>query len=206
MGGEKKTETTTVVQSGQTTPQATPEQQELDRILLGQARAADPLQREVTQAGLSRTLELFRGEELPGFFGDIGRGISPEITEELSQEAVQDLLPSFQTSGILDSGVAASVAGRVAGDIRRGVAEFNIGNKLNLLNLALGGQAQIQQPLLQGTNILGANLRSLIGTSFTGTRTGTATSRGPNPFLNAFQTSLGQTLGSPSFTTGGFTF
>jgi hypothetical protein len=90
-------------------------------------------------------------------------------------------MPSFQASGIMDSGVSASVAGRTAGDIRRGAAEFNVGAMQNLLNLALSGQAQVQQPMLAQSSQLASQLAGLRAINTTGTQSGTVT-RYANPF------------------------
>jgi hypothetical protein len=138
-----------------------------------------PMQIEVQKTGLDLVNRLLAGEtELPGFFGQIGAGISPEITSEISQKAVSDIMPSFQQSGILDSGVAASVAARTAGDVRRASEEFNIGNKLNLLNLALSGQAQVQQPVLAQSAQLAGQLAGLRSINTSGT---TSTTRSYTP-------------------------
>ena len=200
-----KEEQTTVVQDSTQQAQATPEEQELNRLALERARSAQPGQIEAQSRGLNLINQLLVGGELPGFLQQLPGGISPEITTEISQQAVSDIAPQFQQAGILDSGVAAAVSGQVAGDIRRGAQEFNIGNLLNLLNLAVGGQAQIQQPLLAQTAQLGQRLAGLRPI----TQTGSTTQTSPNPFLSSFQTSLGTSLGSalvPSFQTGPFTF
>ena len=60
-----------------------------------------------------------------------------------------------------------------------------------MLNLGVGGQAQIQSPLLQQSGQLGSQLAGL--------RSTTQTQTSMNPFLKSFQTSLGNTLGSPTF-------
>ena len=96
------------------------------------------------QAGLSLAEKLLKGENLPGYLQDLAGGISPDVTNSIVQQSLKDIMPSFQSSGILDSGVAAEISARTAGDIRRASEEFNIGNRLNMLNLALSGQAQIQ--------------------------------------------------------------
>lgn len=136
--------------------------------------------------------QLLTGQALPGYLKGLPGAITPELTSELSQEAVRDIMPSFQSSGIIDSGVAASIAGRTAGDIRRGSAEFNIGNLLNLLNLAVGGQAQVQQPMLATSGQLGGRLAGLRSIN----SSGTSTTYGMNPFVKSLQQSMGTSLGS----------
>ena len=100
-----------------------------------------------------------------------------------------------QAQGILESGVGASIQGRVAGDVRRQAAEFNIGNQLNLLNLALSGQAQVQAP--------GLGVGSTLGGRLAGLRSITQTTQEPNVFAREFLGGLGQGIGSAGFSFGG---
>lgn len=194
----KSKETTTTQTETKATP--TPQELEMQQLQLDQFKRTSGPQTDVQLSGLNLINRLLQGEtNLPGFFGQVGQGISPEITSGIVQQSLQDLYPQFQQQGILDSGTAASIAGRTAGDIRRGSAEYNLNNKLNLLNMALGGQAQIQQPLLQQSQMLNNQLAGLR----TINQSGTTTQYGMNPFLQSFQQGLGQTFGSPGFTTGG---
>jgi len=235
------------------------------------------------EAGLSG-FEVPRQGDIPLEAGAIGE----EATSSIVQNAIRDLLPQLQKSGVpLQSGVTQSVAARTAGDIRRNVAESNIERQLgirqanqarrfqetglaaqlgesdvnrrlaieesnrarrqqefgvgadlatadierqlaiqetnqarqfqeqqfnvqgqqatqfqnlntllNLLNLAVGGQAQIQRPVIAEGQALGQRLAGLR------TQTGTQT-QSRNPFQEAFFSSLGSTLGSPQFSAGG---
>lgn len=173
--------------------------------------------------------------------------VSPEQTNELAAESVRGLPNYFQTQGLLDSGTAASITARTAGDVRRNVLErnlnvgldvnrynresnienlrrnadmnlnvgqynresdianqqfnlnarrggeaFNIGNLLNLLNLAVGGQASIQQPVLSTGQQLTQALAGLRSVNTQGTATQNTTQYGMNPFMKSFQTSMGQ--------------
>ena len=147
-----------------------------------------------------------------------------DMTNQIVQESMRQLFPQFQSMGVpIESGVATSVAGRTSGDIRRNVAEGNIerelairetnlnvgqttqyqnmNNLLNLLNLAVGGQAQIQQPVIATGGTLGQRLAGLRSVSTTGTQTQTQ-----YPFLESFYTAAGTTLGSPKFSAGPFSF
>jgi hypothetical protein len=194
MCGSSK-ETTVVQSSGTQQATATPEERELMRMDIDARKQIQPQQLETQKAGLDLVNRLLAGEtDLPGFFGQIGRGISPEITSEISQKAVADLMPSFQASGIMDSGVSASVAGRTAGDIRRVSEEFNIGNKLNLLNLALSGQAQVQQPILAQSSQLASQLAGLRAITTTGQSTSTMTK--PRDYLSPLIQGVGTGIGS----------
>lgn len=230
MGKEK---TTTVIdQTQKATP--TPEEVEYNKIRNEQFKQTAQPQTDIQLSGLNLINRLLRGEtDLPGFFGQIGQGLQGDYSlnpneymigesqiQEIVQNSLKDLYPQFQSQGILDSGTAASVAGRTAGDIRRnvlegnlstrlginqsnnamrmGMQESNLGNKVNLLNLALSGQGQVQAPLLAQSQMMGNQLAGLRSMN----TQGTTTSYGMNPFLKSFQQSMGQTLGSPSFTTG----
>lgn len=180
MGKDKTT-------TNQTTT-ATPEERELNRLQLEQARAFDPQQRQMNENAGNLVNQLLTGKSLPGYLNTLPGGISPEVTQHIVDQSLRDLYPQFQSSGILDSGVAASIAGRTSGDIRASAEQFNIQNLQQLLNLAVGGQAQVQQPMLQTTSQLGSRLAGL--------RSTTSTQTAMNPFLKSFQTSLGQGLGS----------
>jgi hypothetical protein len=139
--------------------------------------------------------------------------LGEDYTADIVQQSLRDLFPQFQAMGLpIESGVAQSIAGRTSGDIRRQVGEtnierqmlakqfnintqrsgevFNMGQLLNLLNLALGGQAQIQQPVLESGASLGQRLAGLRSINQTGSQTQTS-----NPFLSSLYSSLGQGLG-----------
>lgn len=196
MGKDKQTgnSTTVVNQTQQAT--ATPEEKRLNQLEIERIEATQPGQIALQQQGLDLTNKLLSGStDLPGFFGDIGRGLSEEAVTDLSQAALRDLYPQLNAQGILDSGTAASVAARTAGDVRRASYEYNIGNKLNLLNLALSGQAQVQAPLLSQSATLGGRLAGLRSISTSGTTSSNTAQYGMNPFLKSFQTGFGGSLG-----------
>lgn len=213
-----KEKETTVVQSTTTTNNTqtvkadpTPEEIELNKLAVEREKATNPGLIAAQTAGLDLVRQLLQGQEaLPGFFENLNRGISPELTSDIVQESLADISPQFAQSGLLDSGVRAVISGRVAGDIRRASEEFNIGNRLNLLNLALSGQAQVQQPILGFSSMLSDRLSGLRTINSSGNSTqsfsGNTTTKKMNPFLKSFQTSLGSTLGSPSFAMGPVSF
>ena len=190
-------------QSTQYTP--TPEETRLNQLEIARTEATQPGLIASQQAGLDLVKLLLQGSEnLPGFFNNLQKGISPEITSSIVQESLADITPQFAQSGLLDSGVRAVVGGRIAGDIRRGAEEFNIGNRLNLLNLALSGQAQVQQPVLAQSANLGNRLAGLRSVNSTGSYSQSGSSYGNsnvsnygmNPFMKSFQTSAGTNLGA----------
>lgn len=231
--GETKVEQQT---TGTTTPTATPEETELNRLQLEQMKAIQPESIALQKSAFTLGNLLLKGQDLPGFLEPLPRGATAgeiplsagrfdeDMTNQIVQEAMRNLMPQFQKMGVpIESGVAASVAGRTSGDIRRGVAEGNIERELaireanlnvgqatefqnintllNLLNLAVGGQAQIQQPVIATGGTLGQRLAGLRSVETTGTTTQTR-----NPFLENFYGSLGTTLGSPKFGAGSFSF
>ena len=171
MGKTRETTTT------QTTPSQAPGEAELTKIQLGQAQAFDPLQRQIQAAFGDLALKLGRGEDLPGFLSGLPGGIGPELTSEIAQKAVEDIRPGLNQQGIIDSGTARELEAIVAGETRRGSAQFNLNNLLQLLNIGVGGQAQVQAPAIQSQGLLGQRLAGLRPVSSTGTSTT------KNPFL-----------------------
>lgn len=158
MGTQKTTTNTTTSQQAT----ATPEETRLNQMDIAMREKIDPLMAQTQAGGLGLINKLLLGgTDLPGFFGEMGQGINENMTQNIVKQSLRDLYPQFQSQGILDSGTAASVAGRTAGDIRTNVAEYNLNNKLNLLNLAFSGQGQVQQPVLNQSSILGQRLAGL---------------------------------------------
>jgi len=133
--------------------------------------------------------QLLTGSALPGYLSG-SMGINEQQTQGMVDQSLKDLYPMFQQSGILDSGVAASIASRTSGDIRNQNAQFNVQSLQQLLNLAIGGQASVQAPMNQNAAQLGNSLAGLR------TYNGTSTVKAMNPFLKSFQQSLGQNLGN----------
>jgi hypothetical protein len=134
-------------------------------------------------AGMSLVNSILAGNtNQPGDWGNMLGGISESMITDMSQKAISDLLPSFQSSGILDSGVAASIAGRTAGDIRRASTEFNLTNKQNLLNLALSGQTSLQNA---NTNQYSVLANQLAGLRKTTTKGKSSSSYTPSPLQTA---------------------
>ena len=202
-------------QSSQATPTA--EEMELNKLEIERQKAAQSGMMGTQAQGLNLAQLLLQGQGLPGYLSSLPGGMSQaqQITPEeatldepyiqdITRETMRGLFPQFQAMGLpIESGVAQSIAGRTAGDIRRGVAEtnigrqmgakqfnieteasrqgFNMGQLLNLLNLAVGGQAQIQQPILSGGATLSqqlAGLRSISGTGSMRQRTSGGVSLG----------------------------
>lgn len=194
MGRDRTTTTTQQT----TTPQATPEETQLNQLEIERQKATNPGVIGTQQKGLDLIQQLLSGGTLPGYLNKLPQGIDDAAQTDIANKAISDIQPFFNGAGILDSGVNAAVSGRVAGDVRRASYETNLNNLFNLLNLAVGGQAQIQAPILAGNEALGNRLAGLRST----TSTGSSTQSAMNPFLRSFQTSLGSTLGSPFIGSG----
>jgi len=174
MGSSKTSETSQT--SGQQTIQPTAEETELNRLRLEREKFLDPFIRAAGESGLDLSNLLLTGQELPGFLSDLPGGITPEVSREIGEEAVRVITPSFQQGGLLDSGVRASVSGRVAGDVLRESRQFNLQNLQQLLNIAVGGQAApLAGPIGFGGQ-LAQSLAGLRGITTTGTGSGTGRS------------------------------
>jgi hypothetical protein len=152
-----------------TSVEETPLEKKTNELQFNQMQEFDPIQRQLNANAGNLVNQLLTGQSLPGYLNTLPGGISPEVTQHIVDQSLRDLYPQFQSSGILDSGVAASIAGRTAGDIRASAEQFNIQNLQQLLNLAVGGQAQVQQPMLQTTSQLGSRLAGLRSSTSTQT-------------------------------------
>lgn len=192
--GSKK-DTTTNVTNSQTTPTATPEQTQMNQLQLQQYKDLLPQSTAMQQQGFNTGTALLSGQNLPGYLNTIPGGIDQKTQDSIVQESLRQIAPQFQQGGILNSGAAASIASRTAGDIYRNSAQFNVQNLQQLLNLAVGGQAIPQATNLANTNNLSSSLSGL--RSFNTTGSGTQTQLGQNPFLNSFQSTAGTAFGNP---------
>jgi len=192
--GSSKT-TTTGESTQTTTPTATAEETELNKLNLELRRQTQGGLISAQTSGLDLVTQLLGGQELPGFLSGLPGGLSEEVQQSIVGRAGDVNAARLQQLGISpEAGVSQAVQTRSAADIFRQAEEFNIGNRLNLLNLALSGQAQVQQPISGFNAQLGGQLAGLRSTTQTGQTS--QTQLAPNPFLQSFQTSFGQTLGS----------
>ena len=179
----------------ETTSQATPtaEETEMNKLLLERMRATQGGTIEAQQSGLNLVNQLLTGQTPTGDLYQQMSGISPEAIGAQATELTRQNLPQFQNLGLLDSGtMQKGVSRSIANELLFPAEQFNIGAKQNLLNLALSGQAQVQQPIMAGTNTLASNLQGL--RTITGQQTQTS-----NPFLQSFYSSLGQSFGSGTY-------
>ena len=117
-------------------------------------------------------------------------GVDDAQTQNMASAAVRDVLPQFQSAGILDSGIALQGATRAAADVRNQNAQFNVSAAQNLFNLASGGQSNLQSQYQSNTNNLTNQLAGLRTVNSSGSTIGM------NPFLKSLQTSTGNSIGS----------
>jgi hypothetical protein len=199
MGSTKVSSSTT----NTTTPTATPQEQQMEQLQLDQYKQIQPQQTQMF--GNAYNL----GNQLLTSFGDQGSqqwqsligGVTPQQQQSMITEQQRQLNPQFQQNGIYDSGLAYTASLRAATDLANQNAQFNVGALQNALNLALSGQAQVQSPFQGASSQLASQLAGLRSVTSQGN-----TQQTSNPFLNSFYSSLGKTLGSPSYSMGPFSF
>jgi hypothetical protein len=174
---------------------ATPEEERMNELMMRQREELTPGETDLAKQSMDIIKGVLAGGKgLPEAFSSIFTGITSEMAGEFAQEAIKDLAPQFQSSGMLDSGAAASIAGRTAGDIRRASYESNLDRRSNLLNLGLGFGGQQQQ--------IGQQSQTTIGNMLAGLRNtqshiqGNQNIVGMNPYVKSFQTSFGSSFGS----------
>ena len=206
MGGDKSKQQTAQQTQTKTEYVQSPEERERLAFQLEQEKQFAPFQQSLNTNAANLINALLQGQALPGYLNQLPGGIDAGVTQGIVNQSLSDIAPRFQASGILDSGVAAQISGRTAADIRNQSAQFNLQNLQQLLNLAVGGQSQVQQPAQQTSAQIGNSLAGLRSVNQSGTTQGTTTNIGMNPFWKSFQTSAGQRLGNPSFSAGPFTF
>jgi hypothetical protein len=159
MGKEKTTTTTDV--------KATPEETELNKLMLARQRELDPQITELQRQQLEAGSTLLRGEPLGGNLarltgstsvGTLGQlptidaskyQVGEDVTSQIVQRSLQDIAPQYQMSGILDSGVAAKLSGELAKDIRLDTERSNMDTALaieqqNISNQTAASQFDIQ--------------------------------------------------------------
>jgi len=205
MSGEKQTQQTQ--SSQQTTVQPTAEQTALNQLQLGQAQAADPMQRQINQSGMTAINNLLTGQPLPGYLNSLPGGIDENATNTIVNQSLRDVNTQLAKSGagtMMESGASQAIGARTAADTRSQAAQFNLQNLLQLLNIGVGGQASVQQPISATSGQLGGRLAGL--NSYSSTGNNSQTTIGMNPFMKSFQQTAGKTLGNPTFSAGPFGF
>ena len=154
---------------------------------------------EIQGLGQSLVAALASGEALPGQFEGLFGGITEDVAADIAQRAVEQQAPSeaFQLAGALDTGARQSIQARIRGETLTRVAETNLERRLRLLGLGIGGAQGAEAQQLAQETVTGERLAGLRQVRGTGRTDATQISRftGPNPFLEAFQRSLGESFG-----------
>jgi len=179
--GEKTTTNTT------TTATATPE----EKKLMEQQIQLNDFMRPYAQksyANLSDNINAILTGQQPMAQG-VG-GINEQQTQSMVNAGIRDIMPQFQSAGIMDSGMAYQGGVRAASDIRNQNAQFNVSAAQNLFNLAAGGQSNLQSQYQGGANALTGQLAGLRTINQSGSTIGM------NPFMKSFQQSAGSNLGN----------
>lgn len=184
-------EKTTTVNSQ--TAQATPEEKALMQQQIGMNNFMQPFAQQ-NYADLSKNIQAILQGNQPMAKG-IG-GIDENQTQNMASSAVRDVLPQFQSAGILDSGIALQGATRAAADVRNQNAQFNTSAAQNLFNLASGGQSNLQGQFQNNTNNLTNQMAGLRTVNQSGSTIGM------NPFLKSLQQSAGSSFGKAAGTAG----
>lgn len=208
MGKSKQSTSSTQSSSQSVTPQATAEETAYNKMILDRESFLDPQIRQTQSQGLDLVSRLLGGQALPGYLNTLPGGISPEVTQGIVDQSLRDLNTQLAFSGagtFLESGASQAIGGRAAADIRNQSEQFNLQNLMQLLNLGVGGQAQVQAPILGYSGQLSQRLAGLRSQTGTSSSTGSTIGRS-NPFMDSFSQSLGNRLGSPTFGLGPFTF
>ena len=187
MGGSKESSSGTTNQ--QTTVQPTAEETQLNKLRLARETALDPSILQTQQQGLDLISQLLSGGtgaggQLPGFLKGLPGGISPEVTQDIVNRSLGDVRAGLQGGGLLDSGVRSALEARTSADIRTQSEQFNLQNLQQLLNLAVGGQSQVQAPIMGFGGQLAQSLAGLRGTSTSGNFS--SQSRAQQPFSKTF--------------------
>jgi len=158
------------------------------------------------------------GEEA---IADISRKAVGDIQPFFQQQGIIDSGTNLEVSGSIAGDIRRQVAesnlqrqlaireGNIGRDFAQNQFEassqfsqegFNIGNLFNLLNLGVGGQAQVQQPLLAQSSQLARSFAGLQPVTQTGAQSGGTTTGtnvggfGSNPFLVALAGGVGGKL------------
>lgn len=180
-------DTTTTTNSTQQAT-ATPEESAMEKLQLQRLQNNSGNQQALDTNMYNTMNTILTGGKLNGNLQGIN-GISEDQTQSMVNASLRDIAPQFQSSGILNSGTAAQIAGRTAMDTRNSNAQFNVSALQNLFNQALGGSSNLSAATTNQNQVLGSQLAGL--RTINGSQSTTS-----NPFLNSFYKSLGEGLGS----------
>lgn len=191
MGREKQTETN---QSQVTYAKSPDELKEIERLnRIGEATEAEQI--AMNKAAIGDVTSLLRGQDLPGYLQQLPYGISEPVIGSITKYALRDVNNQLAQSGVgsaMESGATQQAMLRASADIRNQSAQYNLNNLMQLLNVGVGGQAQVQQPMVGYSSQLAGLTRG------TGTTSGLSNQSKyfMNPFLKSAQTNAGAGWGT----------
>jgi hypothetical protein len=164
MGGTK------IESGGTSTATATAEETALNKLNLEKAKATQQGQITAQNNSLNLINQLLTGQIPQGeLFNQLTGGISADALAGQATSMMRSGRTGAQASGISESGVAdRAISKDLANNLLMPAQQFNIGAAQNLMNLALSGQAQVQQPIQANVNQLGSQLAGLRTTQTTG--------------------------------------
>jgi hypothetical protein len=194
MGSEKQTSNTQQSQSYTMSPEERQAYNNANQI----SGATVNEQIGVNKAGLSAVQNLLTGQDLPGYLKQLPYGISEDVTGSLVNQSLTDVNNQLAKTGAgsaMESGATQQAMMRTAGDIRNQAAQYNLNNLMQLLNIGVGGQASVQQPISTYSGQLAGLVK---GTGTTQGNTNQTTTQ-MNPFIKSFQTSAGSSIGKGVF-------
>ena len=169
----------------------------MQELQLGQFKQTSGPQTQLQLQGMDLVSRLLGGGALPGYLNQLTTGISPEAIGEQASRLSRQYGAGFQNMGISDSGVAFRETARgIANELLFPVGQFNLGNLFNLLNLGVGGQAQIQQPIAAGQGILSNQLAGLRTINQTGNQNTTSTQGFGSMVVSPFMKGVGSAVGN----------
>lgn len=187
MGNEK------TVTSTNTQYTMSPEERANYALDMQRKKANLPSQMALDQQLYGFASDYLKGKPLTGNLALAG-GVSDQQSQRMATQGVNSLYPQFQSSGIMDSGVAAAIAGRSYADILNNNAQFNVSAQQQILNQAMGGSSMLTSATQAQNSMLASQLAGLRSVNTT------STVSSMNPFLKSFQTSMGSTVGKATGT------
>jgi len=146
---------------------ATDEEKDMQKIQLGQMKSYAPAQTQMynNAFGLGNQLLTSFSDTNSQQWQSLINGVSGKQSQSMINSQDKIYSSQLQSSGLYDSGTSASSRLRSAADLSNSNAQFNVGTSQNALNLALGGQAQVQGTAQTNSSQLGQQLAGLRTTS-----------------------------------------
>ena len=195
MGSTKISTASSQTSTSTTTPTPTAEETALNQRNLRVAMATEGGETTAQQNALSLINRLLTGQMPQGELYQQIAGINPDAIASQATQVMRSGRAGLQGVGLQDSGVGdRAIARQLANELYYPSAQFNVGAGQNMLNLALSGQAQVQQPIQANVNTLNQSLAGLRSTTTQSSGYGTGAQY--NPFTGLSLGILGKWGGS----------